>query len=243
MNFKEPKDWKDWIRIQEKHGFKFNGKFLELPPEVNVTIGNYFQNMKYFENITTQIFAAYSDVHPALLQKVQTFINNTKRKLGNKLGFEKPVTVCVHIRRGDLLWQKYIDRGFRFAKLPDIKFAMKWIKKKFKQVIFIVSSEEQDWYRKQFHRDNVVLSNMTSYVEDFVLMQSCDHMIMTVGTFGWWAAWMTSQRGGEVMYYKNPFTVGSSMHQHFNRNSYFPGHWVGYGDNCINKRCGNLNDS
>ena len=112
---------------------------------------------------------------------------------------------------------------------------MKTIKKKFKQVIFFVASEEQNWYRKQFHQANVVMSNMTSYLEDFVLMQSCDHMVMTVGTFGWWAAWMTSHRGGDVMYYRDPFTVGSSMYHHFNRRSHFPGHWLAYGDNLVTK--------
>ena len=93
----------------------------------------------------------FSDFHPLLLQRVKTFIDNTKRIVGNKLGFDKPITVCVHIRRGDLLWQKYKDRGFKFAPLPAFKFTMKTMKKKFKQVIFIVASEEQNWYRKQFH--------------------------------------------------------------------------------------------
>ena len=235
LNFKKPKDWKDWTRIQETHGFIFNDKFLRLPAEVNVTIGSYFQDVKYFENITTQIFAAYSDFHPLLLERVKTFIEITKQEVGNKLGFDKPITVCVHIRIGDLLWQKYKGRGYKFAKLPAIKFAMKTMKKKFKQVIFIVASEEQNWYRKQFHQANVVMSNMTSYLDDFVLMQSCDHMIMTVGTFGWWAAWMTSHRGGDVMYYGDPFTVGSSMYQYFNKHSHYPGHWLAYGDNSVTK--------
>ena len=182
LNFKKPKDWKDWTRIQETHGFKFSNKFLQIPEEVNVTIESYFQNVKYFENFTTQIFAAFSDFHPLVLQRVKTFIDNTKRIVGNKLGFDKPITVCVHIRRGDLLWQKYKDRGFKFAPLPAIKFGMKTMKNKFNQVIFIVASEEQKWCRKQFHQTNFVMSNMTSYLEDFVLMQSYDHMIMTVGT-------------------------------------------------------------
>ena len=49
----------------------------------------------------------------------------------------------------------------------------------------------------------------SSYVDDFVLLQSCDHVIMTVGTFGWWA----SQRGGTVMYYKDPFPIDSDIQE------------------------------
>ena len=144
-----------------------------------------------------------------------------------------------------------MDLGLKFVPLDDIRFAMKWMEKKFNQVIFIIASEELYWsklnlaqeertilstlslYLEGFNETNMIMSNMTSDLEDFVLMQSCDHKIMTVGTFGWWAAWMTSQRGGDVMYYRHPFQVESSMYQNFDRHSRFPGHWLSYGDNLI----------
>ena len=250
LNIQEPSDWASWVRMEETHGLQFNEKFFNLPP-VNVTIGRYFQSFKYFENISTDIFKAFSDFNPLLVQKVKAFIDNTKQELGTKLKFHNPTTVCVHIRRGDLLWQKYVDLGLRFAPLDDIKFAMKWMETKYNQVIFIIASEELYWkkldltleersilanlslYLESFQETNVVMSNMTSDLEDFVLMQSCDHMIMTVGTFGWWAARMTSQRGGDVMYYRHPFRVESNMYQNFDRHSRFPGHWMSYGDNLI----------
>ena len=250
LNVQEPKDWTTWVRIEETYGLQFNEKFLNLPP-VNVTIGRYFQSFKYFENISAQIFREFSDFNPLLVQKVETFIDNAKQEVRVKLGFDEPVTVCVHIRRGDLLAQKYIDLGLNFVPLKDIKFAMNWMEQKFKQVVFIVASEELFWkkldlnqeektllvalssYLDRLREENIVMSNMTSDLEDFVLMQSCDHIIMTVGTFGWWAAWMTSQRGGDVMYYRCPLKVATSLFQNFDRRLRFPGHCLSYGDNMI----------
>ena len=141
LDIHEPTDWTSWDRMEETHGLQFNEKFFNFPP-VYVTIGCYFQSFKYFENISTEIFKAVSDFNPILVKKVKTFIDNTKQELGTKLKFHNQVTVCVHIRRGDLLWQKYVDLGLRFAPLDDIKFAMKWMEMKFKQVIFIIASEE-----------------------------------------------------------------------------------------------------
>ena len=69
---------------------------------------------------------------------------------------------------------------------------------------------------------------MTSVEEDFVLMSSCDHMIMAVGTFGWWASWLTSQRGGTSMYYKYPFTTTSGARKRFVSEDHFPHKWETY---------------
>ena len=44
---------------------------------------------------------------------------------------------------------------------------------------------------------------------------------------------MTSYRGGDVMYYRDPFTVGSFKYRHFDRAIRFPGHWLTYGNNSV----------
>ena len=119
------------------------------------------------------------------------------------------------------------------APLEDVYFAMNWMERKFKQVIFFVASDGHEFCRKNFPQENVFVSNMKSDLEYFILMQSCDHVIMTVGTFGWWAAWMMSQRGGNVMYYRRLFTFGSHIHKKFSRHSHFPGHWLSYGNDSV----------
>ena len=75
---------------------------------------------------------------------------------------------------------------------------------------------------------------MTSQNEDFVLMCNCDHMIMTVGTFGFWGAWFTSWRGGIVMYYEHVFSKTSLIKvKSFSRHDWFPPHWLAYTNRTI----------
>ena len=38
-------------------------------------------------------------------------------------------------------------------------------------------------------------------------MSVCDGVILSVGTFGWWAGYLSSQYGGDVVYFKNNFNM------------------------------------
>ena len=139
----------------------------------------------------------------------------------------------MHIRQGDKADQ--IARNITDYKLPspeEIFYAMNYMEKKYKYVVFIITSDSKEWCTQHLQKHNVYISNMTLY-EDFVLLSSCDHVIMTVGTFGWLAAWLTSQRGGTVVYYKDPFTVGSYLYKMYKRHNYFPGHWLAYNNNSV----------
>ena len=87
----------------------------------------------------------------------------------------------------------------------EIHNAMNFMESKHKHVVFIVESDTKKWCGQHLQKPNVYISNLTTLTEDFVLMSSCDDMIMTVGTFGYWAAWLTSKRSGNPMYYNYPF--------------------------------------
>ena len=97
-------------------------------------------------------------------------------------------------------------------------------------VVFIVASDSILWCSKYIspYGDNVFVSNLTSVYEDFVLMSSCDDMIMTVGTYGWWASWLSSQRGGTSVYYKFPFVTETAMRNGFEISNHFPPKWKAY---------------
>ncbi|KAK7095362.1 uncharacterized protein [Littorina saxatilis] len=58
-------------------------------------------------------------------------------------------------------------------------------------------------------------------------LASCDHVIMTVGTFGWWAAYLS---GGHVTYYDGYPRPGSEVAEGFDRNDFYLPDWVPLGD-------------
>ena len=210
----------------------FDERFFNLP-ETNVTIEGYLQSFKYFENVNEEIFKTYSDINPQLLEKVKRLKESVKQEVRKRLSYQSPTTVCLHVRRGDFITKGFVDAGHKVPTSKDLHFAMKWMERKFKQVIFFVASDDKTWCHRYLKKENVFISNFPSAEDDFTLMQSCDHMIMTVGTFGWWAAWMTSHRGGDVMYYRDPFNVGGWKYDHFDRMTHYPGHWLAYMNNSV----------
>ena len=232
LNKSTPNSWNKWTKMHEKRMLYFDERFFNLP-ETNVTIGGYLQGFKYFENISEEIFKTYSDINPQLLEKVKRFKVSVNQAARKRLSYHSPTTVCLHVRRGDYLSKKSVEAGLKVPTPADLHFAMKWMEEKYKQVLFIVASNNKNWCHRYLKKENVFISNFISAEDDFTLMQSCDHMVMTVGTFGWWAAWMTSHRGGDVMYYRDPFTPGSRKDRHFDRVSHYPGHWLAYGNNSV----------
>jgi galactoside 2-L-fucosyltransferase 1/2 len=58
------------------------------------------------------------------------------------------------------------------------------------------------------------------------ILALCDHFISTVGTLGWWIAWLA---GGNVTYYKWPARENSIFREAFDAeytNFFYP-NWVG----------------
>ena len=51
---------------------------------------------------------------------------------------------------------------------------------------------------------------------------------MTVGTFGWFSSYLTSNRGGIAMYYKYPYVTGSRTEKNMNTCNSYPATWIPY---------------
>ena len=225
------------ILMQEFHALYVNERLFELPSK-NVTKDNYLQSFRYLEDISSDLFRNLSYISSFIEYKVHGFLNQVKKEASVKLSTKHNMltTVCVHVRRGDYLTGWLRKPGRKTTSAEDVKFAIKFMEEKYKHVIFIVASEDKNRCAKHLGKANVFMSNFNSNVDDFVLLQSCDHMIMTAGTFRWWAGWMTSQRGGTVMYYRDPFTIGSEMYKMYKRHNHYPGHWLAYNNSVVESR-------
>ena len=70
----------------------------------------------------------------------------------------------------------------------------------------------------------VVYSPGGSSEQDLALLSYCNHTIMTVGTFGWWAGYLA---GGITVYYKEFPAPGGNLERWFSRDDFFPSEWVG----------------
>jgi len=62
---------------------------------------------------------------------------------------------------------------------------------------------------------------------DMCSLTKCNHSIITVGSFGWWAAWLAN---GLTIYYKDIAMNGSEYRGDFSENMtdfFYPG-WIGF---------------
>ena len=221
-----------WEGFFERRHFTFKPEFFNLSKE-NLIIGKNLFSFKYFQHNFGYIYnKTLSYFNTNLLNKAKGFVQkamNTYRKsIKIKSNETKLSSICLHVRRGDFLAEKWVRLGFRVPSSLDIQNAIDYFENKFEHTIFIVMSNDLEWCKVILNRTNVYFSPMDSANEDFVLMCSCDHMIMTVGTFGWWGAWFTSWRGGIVMYYEHPFEKNTFFYKSLSRHDYIPSHWLAY---------------
>jgi galactoside 2-L-fucosyltransferase 1/2 len=118
--------------------------------------------------------------------------------------------------------------GYTTATPKYIEEAMQLMEKQFNNVVFIVCSEDPDWCERNLIAENrtVLLAKRHTDVVDLALLSACDHVIMTVGTFGWWAGFLS---GGQVVYFKDFPAPHSSLARAFSKDKkdYFLSEWIG----------------
>jgi len=185
----------------EKDSYEINRNFFTIPD--NTSLQGYFQSLFYFSEFENEIKKELTPKEELLssakerIQKLKNIYNNYE-------------IVSVHLRRGDLTkitreagknlfgnnenkldneayWPRY------FAKASDVF--------KNKKVKFLVFSggargdedntEDTEWCKNNLKDDHFLFSEGKSPMEDFSLIMSCDHNILSPGSsFGWWAAYL-----------------------------------------------------
>ncbi len=136
----------------------------------------YFQNVKYFQDVSAII---RKDLQPRSKIKIS-------KELQGILQMED--TVSVHIRRGD-----YCKIG---NCLPKIFYdnAIIYMKQHIGAPFYVVFSDDMRWVK-----DNMDLGSNSYYItpelgfqdyEELLIMSKCRHHIISNSTFGWWGAWL-----------------------------------------------------
>ena len=99
---------------------------------------------------------------------------------------------------------------------------MGYFRQKYKNAFFVVLSNDQKWCKDNIIGNNVIFSDFRKAIIDMAVMSLCQHMIITVGTFGWWGGWLS---GGIVIYLKDYPRPGSYLAKSLV--DYYPPDWIG----------------
>lgn len=182
----------------------------------NLTLRGWFQSWKYFHDVSPLIREIFTIKTTYMDQAKGFFKSNVP---------ENKIIIGIHVRRGDKL--SSVDRkcGNIVASGDYIKRAMELFRKQFYNAFFIVVSDDIRWCRENIVGHDVIFSPFVEPVIDLAIMTLCDHMIITVGTFGWWGAWLG---GGKVIYLKDFPLAGSWLDKvGMYKEDYYHPDWVG----------------
>jgi len=145
--------------------------------------------------------------------------------------------IGVHVRAGDILTLFHFYYGFTIPGASYyIKAANYLTANVTTPVQFIVTTDNLNWTKKHIALESVYMNcSNTSVVYsegksagfDMALLASCDALIMSTGTYGWWAAWLGNITTIYYRYWPRP---GSKLSTMFTREDYFPPQWIGLGN-------------
>ncbi|XP_040833844.1 galactoside alpha-(1,2)-fucosyltransferase 1 isoform X2 [Ochotona curzoniae] len=179
----------------------------------------------FFHHLRERIRSEFT-LHEHLRVEAQRLLS--RLQLGRS-GARPSTFVGVHVRRGDYLhvmpnrWRGVVgDRAY-------LQQAMDWFRARYEAPVFVITSNGMKWCRENIDasRGDVIFAGdglEAAPAKDFALLTQCNHTIMTVGTFGFWAAYLA---GGDTVYLANFTLPDSDFLKIFKPEAAFLPEWVG----------------
>ena len=205
---------------------KYKASMLEArTKQRNITLVGYYQSWKYFRNITHKIRHIFTFKHH-IRNEAESIIQSARSRHDMN---EDVILVGVHVRRGDIVnFKRLQERGFTTPPTEYYDRAMLLLEQIFrnKTLVYVVASNDYEWARSNLvtsQRRLVFLSESNSEALDMCVLSRCDHVIMSVGTFSWWAAWLA---GGVTVYYDLWPKTDTWLGNNVRHSDYFLPSWI-----------------
>ena len=220
------------ILFEEKPGM-FSNYLFSLPP-TDLVICCYFQSWRYFDGYQSDIRKMFQfrgkirKIARTIISKATyVFLTQLTDQI-NQFGNAQTLTyIGVHVRRGDLQQEHHLKRGYRVASLTYFHKAMDYYRQRYPNTIFLVTSDDIEWCKVKLGSSDVFFVEGQHEAVDLAVLSLTNHTVISVGTFSWWAGWLS---GGQVIYYKNWLTPNSEVAQQYEHRDYFLQKWKPMGD-------------
>jgi hypothetical protein len=134
------------------------------------------------------------------------------------------ITTAIHIRRGDKLWHT----GNVVPPLEYYKQAIALLQRiRPGEHVFAVLSDDLEWVKHHEIFKGAHHLQSADPAFDMAVISQCKHKILSIGTFGWWGAYLedTGDNLTQSVIYPVPQMEGA-LEQGFNNEDYFPPHWI-----------------
>lgn len=183
--------------------------YRDLHFKNSVVVDGYLQSYKYFP---PDLYDRLK-IRDTITAKAKAQITDGKTNIG------------IHVRH---MHQAEVDY-LRFPPNDYFENVMSQFRRDYPNAFFYVASDDVAWCRQQtfFQKSDVkIIENDPGL--DMAVLASCDHMVLTVGTFGWWAAFLGAHRnGGKVVYYKEEFVMEHKVNKgNVVKEDFYPKGWI-----------------
>jgi len=216
------------LRIPNMVGY--NENMFNISKDSETLLRSYFWSWRYFKHYENDIKKEFS-FRPDVMVEAKAKLGLKTKDSVQKNGNEKSTLVGVHVRRGDSL-NTVIQQAGRVQ--PPLTFYYKAMDY-YKQIcgentVFVFCSDGIDWVKTNLRNvtanyNMVFMDTGNSWAVDMAILTLCDHSVVSSGTFGWWAAYLT---GGTVIHYKDIAREGSAIRKLYSNNEedyFYPG-WI-----------------
>jgi hypothetical protein len=166
----------------------------EINCSEHTLLNGYFQSEKYFKK------------HDSLIREIFEPSCDI---------LEKEPT-ALHIRRGDYCNLQHVH------PLCSMSYYRDAIKEIGKKEHFLIFSDDIEWCKKYFKKQNFHFSDKNTDVEDLYLISMCKNAIISNSTFSWWGAWLNKNEDKKVIAPKMWFSPNVSH----NTKDLIPNDWI-----------------
>ncbi|VDO96586.1 unnamed protein product [Soboliphyme baturini] len=195
--------------LSEKACCMHDQQMMKLGCGKDYVTDGYLQSWLYFLDYEKELRKEFT-----FTSEVSHVCSETFAKIRKELNASSDtVAVGVHVRRGDLLEPALVNKGYVAANEAFMRVAIftaqKVLTEPAKRLIIIIVGQEYQWNMKNVPEspDVYVLSPVSAAV-DMCVLSKCNHVIYSVGTYGWWSAFLAN---GRTFYMKQFCNPGSEM--------------------------------
>ncbi|XP_064609840.1 galactoside alpha-(1,2)-fucosyltransferase 2-like [Liolophura sinensis] len=189
----------------------------------NQTMNGYFQSWRYFSDVFAELRNQFT-FKDDIVKRARLALKTSIQSQHPHFSLENATFVGVHVRRGDMVQPEMIQFGYAVGSKGYLYQAMDHFRSKYKSVMFIVCSNDMEWTKETLpHQVSTFITGQEAEV-DIAILSLCNHTIMTVGSYGWWSAWLA---GGTTIYQIQQTIPGTELHKRFNLTDYMLPDWIG----------------
>ena len=205
--------------VSEHQPCTYDARFEQLP-ERNVSLSTYLQSYRYFQQVEDQLRRDLT-FKPRLLNAAYQWLELQTPAKWRGMKF---VRVVVHVRRTDYANPDAARYGWQLPTADYIRRSASYFVECLERVQFVVLSDDPVWCMNNIHLTDVVFSTGHLPLVDMAIASLCEHSIITVGSFGWWAAWFAN---GITITPKDTPRNGSALAKILRRDDYYKPQWIG----------------